>query len=79
MEEWLARRPLPLPVSNGTGHLLNGKGIGEDTDDDGYAKVVDVYCLHVLPRLAEWEYAMEFLKYEVDLLPDMRSVRLINV
>ncbi|KAG8863067.1 hypothetical protein FRB96_009247 [Tulasnella sp. 330] len=73
VEEWLARRPIPLPGSNVNGHTINGKGIGEDTDDAGYAKVIDVYCLHVLPRLADWEYGMEFLKYEVDLHPDERS------
>jgi len=26
-----------------------------------------VYCLQVLPRLGEWDYAMEFLKYEPEL------------
>lgn len=70
MEEWLARRPLNVPPGPATGKGLSG----ELSDDDGYAKVVDVYCLHVLPRLAEWDYAMEFLKYEVELPVERRTV-----
>ncbi|KAG9039425.1 hypothetical protein FRB95_010714 [Tulasnella sp. JGI-2019a] len=73
VEEWLARRPLPPPAFMSSGNVPNGKRTGEDGEDDGYAKVVDVYCLHVLPRLAEWEYAMEFLKHEVELPTDRRA------
>lgn len=79
IEEWLARRPLPRTSSPnllGDGTLSkNGKRMAED---DGYAKVVDVYCLHVLPRLEDWEYAMEFMKYEVELSEERRMVCLVS-
>lgn len=75
IEEWLARRPIQRAASPNfpaTGNALrNGKRIA---GDDGYAKVVDVYCLHVLPRLGDWEYALEFLKYETELPEEKRSV-----
>lgn len=62
VEEWLARRSPPelTPLTS----LV----------DDGYAKVIDVYCLHILPRLGEWDYATEFLRYEVELPADRRAV-----
>ena len=44
-------------------------------DPKGYAKVLELYCLHVLPRLQDWEYAEDFLTYERELLPDVRQVR----
>lgn len=62
VEDWLARRPPPETEAPGPGV------------DEGYAKVVDVYCLHVLPRLGEWEYAKEFLSYEIELPVERRSV-----
>ncbi|KAG1744284.1 hypothetical protein EDB19DRAFT_1696756 [Suillus lakei] len=37
-----------------------------------YHKVLDLYCLHVLPRLGEWEYVKEFLSYENELSSDQR-------
>lgn len=48
----------------------------EDVPDDpkGYAKVIELYCLHVLPRLQDWDYAEDFLTYERELLPDVRQV-----
>ncbi|KAG9050184.1 hypothetical protein FS837_007082 [Tulasnella sp. UAMH 9824] len=61
VEDWLARRPPP-----------ETEAPGPDVDE-GYAKVVDVYCLHVLPRLGEWEYAKEFLSYEIELPVERRS------
>ena len=46
-----------------------------DAGDPGvYAKVLELYCLHVLPRLQDWEYAEDFLAYERDLAPDVRQV-----
>ncbi|KAG1826647.1 hypothetical protein EV424DRAFT_1390283 [Suillus variegatus] len=37
-----------------------------------YHKVLELYCLHVLPRLGEWEYVKEFLSYENELSSDER-------
>ncbi|OCH93038.1 hypothetical protein OBBRIDRAFT_817981 [Obba rivulosa] len=57
IEDWLAKR---------------GQ---EETADapDGYAKVLELYCLHVLPRLEQWDYAEDFMQYERDLLPEVRQ------
>ncbi|KAG0705108.1 hypothetical protein DFH29DRAFT_908870 [Suillus ampliporus] len=37
-----------------------------------YHKVLELYCLYVLPRLGEWKYAREFLSYENELSSDKR-------
>ncbi|KAI0635605.1 hypothetical protein C8Q77DRAFT_1052832 [Trametes polyzona] len=42
-------------------------------DPKGYAKVLELYCLHVLPRLQDWEYAEDFLTYERELPSDVRQ------
>lgn len=60
IEDWLARR---------------------DSDDSeqgrkGYAKVVELYCVHILPRLDEWHYAEGFLSYEPELDSETRNVSL---
>ncbi|KAF8318481.1 hypothetical protein DL93DRAFT_394445 [Clavulina sp. PMI_390] len=44
-----------------------------DITAEGYEKILDVYCLQILPRLGEWDYAMEFLKYEPELPIDKRK------
>ncbi|KAL4064361.1 hypothetical protein V8B97DRAFT_1870111 [Scleroderma yunnanense] len=51
-EDWLANR----------GQYDHVQSTGE-----AYEKVIELYCLGVLPRLEEWEYAKEFLQYEVEL------------
>ena len=55
---------------------------GQETDADdlkGYAKVLELYCLHVLPRLQDWDYAEDFLTYERELPDDVRQVCLISI
>ncbi|KAG0694505.1 hypothetical protein DFH29DRAFT_1006271 [Suillus ampliporus] len=37
-----------------------------------YHKVLELYCLHILPRLGEWEYVREFLSYENELSSDKK-------
>ncbi|KAG0703212.1 hypothetical protein DFH29DRAFT_874611 [Suillus ampliporus] len=39
-----------------------------------YHKVLELYCLHVLPHLGKWEYVREFLSYENKLLFDKKCV-----
>lgn len=46
---------------------------------DGYEKVVEMYTLHVLPRLEDWHSAREFLRYETELSQDRRMVRFDNM
>ncbi|KAJ3854182.1 hypothetical protein EV368DRAFT_80830 [Lentinula lateritia] len=41
--------------------------VGSVKGSDGYAQILELYCLQVLPKLGQWEYAMEFLEYESEL------------
>ncbi|KAJ3875061.1 hypothetical protein F5051DRAFT_415101 [Lentinula edodes] len=41
--------------------------VGLVKGSDGYAKILELYCLQVLPKLGQWEYAIEFLEYENEL------------
>ncbi|KAH0833078.1 hypothetical protein J3R83DRAFT_12070 [Lanmaoa asiatica] len=40
---------------------------------EAYERILELYCLHVLPRLEEWDYAKEFLTYEVELPSSKRT------
>ncbi|KAJ7232793.1 hypothetical protein B0H12DRAFT_1239541 [Mycena haematopus] len=42
-------------------------------EDPNYRKAMEAYCLYVLPKLEQWEYAAEFLDYESELTPDTRE------
>ncbi|KAF8170324.1 hypothetical protein K438DRAFT_1773877 [Mycena galopus ATCC 62051] len=44
-------------------------------EDPNYRKAVEAYCLYVLPKLEQWEYATEFLDYESELTPDTRELQ----
>ena len=59
IEDWLARR---------------GQFDDSLEDGEGYEKVLDIYSLHVLPRLEQWDYAREFLQYENQLPLERRKV-----
>ncbi|TFK49653.1 hypothetical protein OE88DRAFT_1702466 [Heliocybe sulcata] len=59
IEEWLSRR----------GQVDQPKTEGEN----GYERVLELYCLHALPRLKEWDYAREFLRYEGELPRERRE------
>ncbi|KAK2465801.1 hypothetical protein APHAL10511_002345 [Amanita phalloides] len=62
IEEWLARRdPLSPPDS-----VLSSEG-------DKYEKVMELYCLHILPNLEQWDYAREFLDHETELAEVVRE------
>lgn len=63
IEDWLSRRPQDSSAEART----------------GYAKVLKVYCLEVLPRLEEWEYAQEFLQYEGELEVQVRHVSSLSL
>lgn len=60
IEEWLARCA-PEPFTSDEARL-------------GYIKIMELYCLHILPRMEEWEYAEDFLRYEGQLDESMRQV-----
>jgi len=63
VEEWLAAVPAPFPYEsaenlNGvTGAVTNGTGKVKDF----YGKVLELYCLSLLPRNEEWDYANSFI------------------
>jgi hypothetical protein len=63
VEDWLASRD---------NSLLSSENAKEE--DSNYRKAVEAYCLCVLPKLEQWEYAREFLDYESELPPDIREV-----
>ncbi|KAG8738964.1 hypothetical protein FRC10_006296 [Ceratobasidium sp. 414] len=68
IEDWLANRD-PL------GPSVDGEcsGAARGGEREGYEKVVEVYCLHVLPRLNEWDYAKDFLGSEMEMTPVKRQ------
>ncbi|KAF9260090.1 hypothetical protein L218DRAFT_1003167 [Marasmius fiardii PR-910] len=61
IEEWLARRSSTMAY------------FPTSPDGDGYEKVLELYCLHILPKLEDWEYATEFLEYESELGSEARQ------
>lgn len=59
-----------------------GRGITEEwlacrlppaRPEDGYEKVLEVYCLSILPALGDWAYARQFLQYETELPAQSRE------
>ncbi|KAG8691035.1 hypothetical protein FRC08_010286 [Ceratobasidium sp. 394] len=68
IEDWLANRdPLGPSVD------VESSGATKGGEREGYEKVVEVYCLHVLPRLNEWDYARDFLDSEMEMTPAKRQ------
>jgi hypothetical protein len=63
IEDWLERR---------------GQREEPPNDEDGYEKILETYCLHVLPLLGQWDYATEYLRYETELASHSREVRLLT-
>ncbi|KAG6865186.1 hypothetical protein C0991_004629 [Blastosporella zonata] len=55
IEDWLSKRDI----------LHTGQD--EDASGSGYEKVLELYCLQILPKLEQWQYAQEFLEYEGEL------------
>jgi hypothetical protein len=63
IEDWLSRRG-------------QHEEEGDKEREEGYEKVLELFICDVLPRLEQWEYAEEFLKYETELSPKKREVNL---
>ncbi|KAJ7072577.1 hypothetical protein C8F01DRAFT_1045281 [Mycena amicta] len=63
VEDWLATRAYSSYPSS----------VDTDEEQGNYRKVVEAYCLHVLPKLEQWDYAKEFLDYESELTQDARE------
>ena len=63
VEEWLAAVPPPFPLhSTELNGLMNGGAVnGTSKQKDFYGKVLELYCLSLLPRNEEWEFAKTFI------------------
>lgn len=70
VEDWLHRRNNRPSEELSQDSKLRAEAL------DGYEKVIEVYCLHLLPRMGEWDYIREFLAYERELLEERRMVSL---
>ncbi|KAH7341818.1 hypothetical protein B0J17DRAFT_765826 [Rhizoctonia solani] len=69
VDDWLANRD-----SLGLGSEADSRRGTKAADErEGYQKLVEVYCLHVLPRLNEWDYAKDFLDSEMEMRPSKRE------
>ncbi|KAJ3497080.1 hypothetical protein NLJ89_g10396 [Agrocybe chaxingu] len=62
IEDWLARREPRYSLD-----------VQEEAEGNGYEKVLELYCLHILPKVEQWEYAKEFLEYESELPVQQRE------
>ncbi|KDN50528.1 hypothetical protein RSAG8_01026, partial [Rhizoctonia solani AG-8 WAC10335] len=69
VDDWLANRDPLGPGSEADAR----KGIKAEEEREGYEKTVEVYCLHVLPRLNGWDYAKDFLDSEMEMRPSKRE------
>ena len=59
VEEWLAAVPPPYPLqSSQIAGLTNGE---RSSGKDWYGKVLELYCLSILPRNEEWDFATTFI------------------
>ncbi|EAU85620.2 hypothetical protein CC1G_06333 [Coprinopsis cinerea okayama7 len=65
-EQWMSRRESPL--------LLNASEASAGSEEGGYEKVVEIYVLHILPKLEQWQYAKEFLQFEGELHEPQREL-----
>ncbi|KAF8805431.1 hypothetical protein BYT27DRAFT_7169561 [Phlegmacium glaucopus] len=62
IEDWLARREPHYSLDPPA-----------EPEGDGYEKTLELYTLHILPKLEQWEYAKEFLEYESELPSQRRE------
>lgn len=69
VEEWLAAVPPPYPYQSTTeiSELTNGV-----KQRNYYSKVLELYCLSLLPRNEEWEFANTFIDMN-EYLSDARK------
>ena len=65
IEDWLARREPHYSLERSPEKLEGG----------GYEKTLELYTLHILPKLEQWDYAKEFLEYESELTSQRREVK----
>src|SRR5208282_258274 len=74
VEEWLAAVPPPFPYQS-TIIDINSPTNGESNgvkQRDYYGQVLELYCLVLLPRNEEWEFANTFIEMN-EYLSDARK------
>ncbi|KAJ3824117.1 hypothetical protein F5878DRAFT_605906 [Lentinula raphanica] len=77
---WMSASSASTETPLSDGYDADGSMNGDSPKDgldigdghDGYSKVLELYCLQVLPKLEQWDYATEFLEYESELSPEVR-------
>ncbi|KAJ3785184.1 hypothetical protein GGU10DRAFT_8179 [Lentinula aff. detonsa] len=78
---WMSTSTSSTESSMSDGYDADGSMNGDSPRDgintvdggDGYSKILELYCLQVLPKLDQWEYATEFLEYESELDQEVRD------
>jgi hypothetical protein len=63
VEEWLAAVPPPFSYhsSADVSTVRDGSSIPTAKQKDYYGKVLELYCLFLLPQNEEWEFARTFI------------------
>ena len=46
-----------------------------EDSEEGYEKTLELYTLHIVPKLEQCEYAKEFLEYDSELTSQRREVK----
>lgn len=72
IEDWLVRRDPSSTSDSPPNTTVDGPNGKEQMTS--YEKIVDVYVLHVLPRLGLWDDATEFLRYETEMNESVKQV-----
>ena len=68
IEDWLSRREPHYSLEP-----------PEKLEGSGYDKTLELYTLHILPKLEQWDYAKEFLEYESELTSQRREVGFVSI
>jgi hypothetical protein len=75
VEEWLAAVPPPFPFESSTPINGDTNGVnGSVKRKDQYGKVLELYCLFLLPRNEEWDFASTFIGMNEYLLDAKKKV-----
>ena len=77
VEEWLAAVPPPYPDDSAgeINDVTNGKTDGgSKANKDFYGTVVELYCLGILPKNDEWDFANTFIEMSEYLSESKKKV-----
>jgi len=73
VEEWLSAVPPPYSY-DAAGAEINGVTNGTSKTKDYYGKVLELYCLVILPRNGEWDFAKTFIEMNEYLSDSKKKV-----